>query len=344
MLVRDARQVARDWVIAHGREMPGCAGAFLHGSINWLADDAVLPANSDVDVMMVFDREPLPRSPGKLFSRDVLLEVSSLAMSEVARAELVLGQYHLAGSFHTASVLLDPSGHLSGIQEQVARDYAKRRWVERRCQHALEKIRGGYPPRGGDSFPEEVTGWLFPAGITTHVLLVAGLKNPTVRTRFLAARELLEEYGAGDFYASLLTLLGCERLSRADAERHLETLTAAFDAAKAVIATPFFFAADIGDVGRPVAIDGSRELIARGDQREAIFWMVATYSRCMMVFERDAPALKERFDPGFRDLLAELGIRSSANLRRRRADVERFLPRLWVMAETIMAANPGIVD
>jgi len=64
-------------------------------------------------------------------------------------------------------------------------------------------------------------------------------------------------------------------MSAARVEQHLAALTESFDAAKALIVTPFFFAADISDIARPIAIDGSRELIAHGEHREAI-WMVVT--------------------------------------------------------------------
>jgi hypothetical protein len=56
-----------------------------------------------------------------------------------------------------------------------------------------------------------------------------------------------------------------------------------FDTAKAVIKTPFSFASDISDAAGPIAIDGSRELIERGLHREAVFWIVVTYSRCQKV-------------------------------------------------------------
>jgi hypothetical protein len=132
-------------------------------------------------------------------------------------------------------------------------------------------------------------------------------------------------------------------MERARAEEHLVALAAAFDAAKAVISTPFFFAADISDQARPVAIDGSRELIARGDHREAIFWMAATYSRCAKVLHQDAPPeMREAYTPGYRRLLADLGIVSFADLQRRGEGVKEALPQVWGVAETIMAANPAI--
>ena len=118
-----------------------------------------------------------------------------------------------------------------------------------------------------------------------------------------------------------------------------------FDAAKAVIKTPFFFASDISDLARPIAIDGSRELIERGLHREAIFWIVATSSRCRTILFHDAPAeLQDRFRPGYERLLGDLGITSLADLRQRGEQVRAFLPRLWEMAEAIMAANPEIEE
>jgi hypothetical protein len=346
MLVKQAKAVARQWVNEEASTLLGFSGAFYHGSTTWFADDAVLPATSDVDLVVALAGPTLPVNPGKFLYRHVLLDVSYLAQNQLQAADVILGQSDMAGSLRIPSIIADPSGQLTILQAAVARDYAKLRWVRRRCEHARDKIL-----RNLESLPEaapfhdQVTAWLFATGVTTHVLLVAGLKNPTVRQRYLATCELLAEYGHVDFYESLLELLGCAQMSQARAEQHLAALTEAFDAAKAVVRTPFFFAADISDTARPIAIDGSRALIERGCQREAIFWMVATYSRCQKVLYQDAPLeLQERYHPGYWDLLADLGIRSTADLRQRGEQVREFLPRLWEVAEAILAANPGIDD
>jgi hypothetical protein len=208
----------------------------------------------------------------------------------------------------------------------------------------MEKVHGFL--RGADEaelFHDQVSAWLFGTSVTTHVLLAAGLKNPTVRRRYMASKELLAEYGRLDFYETLLELLGCARMSRTCVEDHLAALGEVFDAAKTVIKTPFFFASDISDAARPIAIDGSRELIERGCHREAIFWIVATYSRCQKILYHDAPEeTRDRFDPSFRRLLGDLGITSLADLRRRGDEVKESLPRLWAVAEAIIAANPEI--
>jgi hypothetical protein len=346
MTVQRAREAAWQWVIENAPEAPGFRGAFFHGSTNWLPDDASLPATSDVDVMVVLaDPEP-PVKPGKFIYGGVLLEVSYLSLDQLPSPDHVLGQSHLAGSFAAPSVILDPSGHLTRLQEAVSREYATRRWVRKRCEHARDKVLNNLQGLSESApFHDQVMPWLFAAGVTAHVLLVAGLKNPTVRRRYVAARELLLEYGHAGFHDALLETLGCARMSRARVEQHVTALADVFDAAKAVVRAPFFFASDISEIARPIAIDGSLELIERGLHREALFWVVATYSRCLKVLDQDAPAaMRERFDPGYRTLLGDLGIASFADLGQRADQVRRFLPRVWDVAEAIMAVNPGIKD
>lgn len=344
MIVGDARDAARRWVVAEAAGLPGFRGAFYHGSTNWLPGDAVLPATSDVDVMVVLEDPESSARPGKFRYQGALLEVSYLPDQQFRSPETVLGLPELAGSFRTPGIISDPSGRLAELQRAVSGEYAQRRWVRKRCEGVRGKIfRHLRSLDGRAPFHDGVTAWLFATGNTANVLLAAGLKNPTVRRRYEAVRELLAEYGRPDFHESLLDLLGCARMSRERTERHLASLADAFDAAKTVVETPFFFAADISDVGRPVAIDGSRELIEHGLHREAVFWIVATYARCQKILHHDASAeKKEAFAPGFRCLLADLGITSFGDLERRGERVEAFLPRLWEVAEAIMADNRSI--
>ena len=344
MLVHAAKALAWQWVLTAGQQLPGFAGAFYHGSVNWLAADATLAPTSDLDLMLVFDQPP-PVKLGKFVYQGVILEVSYIASAEVQTAEQILAQSHLAGSFMGPSIIADPTGHLTALQAVVARDYTKREWVVKRCEDVRAKLlRNLDSIKAADPFHVQVSAWLFGTGLTTHLPLVAGLENPTVRRRYLAARTLLRTYGYLNFYEELLGLLGCRTLRPQQVNEHLKSLTVAFDAAKAVVKSPFFFAADINDLARPVAIDGSRELIERGDHREAIFWIVATYARCQLIFQHDgSPALLAQFTSGFQRLLADLGIASSADLIQRGAQVKAFLPRLWHVTEAILTINPRIV-
>jgi len=346
MLVKEAKAVAHQWVQEEGSKLPGFVGAFYHGSTNWLPADVILPATSDLDIMLVFEDEVPAAKLGKFRYRDVLLEVSYLPQAQVQSPEQVLGNYHLAGSFRQPGIIADPSGRLTELQAAVAAAYANRRWVDQRGQHARNNgLQYLHQLHAAEIFHDQVMSWLFAAGATTHILLVAGLKNPTVRQRYGAVRELLAAYQRSGFYPTLLDLLGCAQMIQRRATAHLVALSAAFDAATAVIQSPFFFAADITQNARPVAIDGSRKLIERGDHREAIFWMVATYSRCQQVFYQDAPvAMQEHFNSGYRQLLGDLGIASTADLYARGEQIKASLPHVWTVAEAIIAANPEISD
>ena len=345
MIVKHAKDVARQWVIEEASQAPGFWGAFYHGSTNWLPDDATLPATSDVDVMVVLAGPNPPNKLGKFIYKDVMLEVSYLPSDQVQSPYLILGQSHMAGSFRASSIILDPSGQLTKLQAAVSRDYAKRRWVYKRCEHARDKVLNNLQGLNESApFHDQVVHWLFATGVTTHVLLVAGLKNPTVRRRYVAVRELLADYAHLDFYNTLLEISGCAQMSPVRVEQHLAALADVFDVARTVIKTPFFFASDISDIARPIAIDGSREMIERGNHREAIFWLVATYSRCQKVLYHDAPVeMQDRFSPGYRQLLGDLGITSFADLQQRGEQVKELLPRVWEIAEAIMAANPEVV-
>lgn len=344
MRVSEAKAVARGWVLAQGCRTPGFAGAYLAGSITWLPDGAPLPETSDVDVMLVIDG-PLPANKlGKFPYQGVLLEVTYLPQAQVQSPEQILGDYHLAGSFRRPNVIADPTGHLARLQAAVGQGFARRVWVERRCAQAtqrmverLESIDPSAP------LQNQVMAWLFAAGGAPHVLLAAGLRNPTVRRRYVAVHDLLADYGLLDFYPPLLALLGCAQLRREQVAAQLPALEAAFGDAAGVVQSSYPFAADLSQQGRAVAIDGSRQLIQSGWHREAIFWMVATYSRCQQVFAQDAPReMQARHTPGYHALLALLGIDAAGDLAQQGERVRAFLPRLQAMTGAVLAANPEI--
>ena len=339
--VREAREVAARWVVGQAAGTPGFAGAYFSGSSIWLPDDAELPVGSDVDVMVVTDGVEAPPKLGKFRHEGVLIEVTYLSWEQIRSAEHILASYHLAGSFRTDTLIADPTGRLTELQKATARDYAKLPWVRRRCLDAERRIVAGIGSLDPSAAPyEQVTGWLFPAGVTTHVLLSAGLRNPTVRLRYLAVRELLVEYGMPEVQEELLGLLGCANLTRAEVERWLGAMTEVFDATVPLVRTPFFFASDITAEARPIAVDGSRHLVERGRHREAVFWIVATYARCLKILAHDAsPATYARFVPAFEELTAGLGL---TDLQRRAQEVMDFLPRLGEITEAILARNSGI--
>jgi hypothetical protein len=163
-------------------------GAYFSGSTVGISDEAKLSPASDIDIVIVTAQTEPPLKLGKFIFRDTLLEVTYLSWNEFSSVEEILSSYHLAGSFRMDTIIADPTGHLRKLQKQVSRHFAEREWVHRRCENAIQRIENSL--RSIDiSAPwhDQVTGWLFPTGVTTHVLLVAALRNPTVRLRYLAA-------------------------------------------------------------------------------------------------------------------------------------------------------------
>lgn len=336
MMVKQAKSIARQWVATEASTVPGFAGAFFHGSINWMADDAQLAPTSDLDVMLVV-AEPPPVKLGKFLYNGVMIEISYLDWEALASAETILSTGHLVGSFQGGTIIADPTGRLRALEGEVALNYADPHWIRQRCINTEAKIRrnlDGIDPAA--PLHHQITSWLFGTGVTTHLLLVAGLRNPTVRRRYVAVRDLLREIGEDATYTTLLQLLGCAEMDRTAVQAHLNRLIPAFDAAATVIRSPFFFAADLSEQARPVAIGGSQELIDRGDHREAIFWIVATYARCQDVFATDAPDLLATYTPHFEQLIAALGVYTYKDRVARRKVIYNTLPQLWQVAELFL--------
>jgi hypothetical protein len=340
MRVDAARAIARDWVLREAAGLPGFRGAYTAGSVNWLPDDADLPAASDLDVMVVLDGDGVTAGRRKLIQDGVLLEVSTVPLDLLRSPEQVLGDFALVGGFRLPSVIADPTGHLTALQTEVARRFTEPAWVRRRCEHArsrsllyLDAIEEAKP------LNYQLIGWAFGTSVTTLIPLVAALRNPTVRRRYVAVRELLAEHDRLDLYERLLTCLGAARISRAQTEHHLDALAELYDATVRAMTTAFPFSADISPLSRHVAIGGSCELIEQGLHREAVFWLVVTSARCLEVLATDAPGLIPRFEPQIRALLADLGIRSFADFEATREITRAVLPDVMAFAETLISGH-----
>jgi hypothetical protein len=345
MKVGTARAIAAEWVMLHLSRDSWFRGAYFSGSTIILNENEDLSAVSDMDVVVVTAHDEPPLKLGKFLYEDVLIEITYLSWSQLQSAADVLTDYHLAGSFRVDTIITDPTGHLKKLQEYVSGHFSDEVWVRRRCENARQRIEHGLKSiNPSDPWHDQVTSWLFPTSVTTHVILVAALKNPTVRLRYLKAQVVLKEYGQDEVYSELLDLLGTADLSAERVEYHLQALSQTFNAAAAVAKTPFFFSSDITESARSISIDGSRELIRSGFHREAVFWIVATFARCHKILAADASEdFQQAHLPAFNAVVADLGISSSDDLIKRAENGLHFLPRLWGTTETIIFKNPNVI-
>lgn len=335
--VDEAKRVAREWVLEQASERPGFQGAYVAGSVNWLPDDAELDAASDLDVHIVFDKADATERY-KLVRGGVLLEIVTDALDLLRSPEQVLGHYALAGAFRVPSVIVDRTGHLTTLQQEVTRRFAEPAWVRRRCEDALDRSRGYLDALTAEKplYLQAIV-WAFGTSVTTLVPLIACLRNPTVRRRYVAVRELLMERGRPDLYERLLGLLGCADIERRQVKHHLAAVASLYDACVPVLKGTYPFAADISHSSRYITIDGSRDLIERGLHREVVWWLVVTFARCLEVATVDAPSLVQSAEVGLRALLADLGIASFADFQASAVRTRAFLPALSTFTEELIA-------
>nr|CEL17740.1 hypothetical protein [Kibdelosporangium sp. MJ126-NF4]CTQ91036.1 hypothetical protein [Kibdelosporangium sp. MJ126-NF4] len=281
-------------------------------------------------MMVAVDAKPssLPPAPGKFRYDGVLLEVSMMSTNELTSAESVLSDYHLAANLHLPGILADPTGRLTALHAETADRFAEQHWVTARCADAMNRVHA-WLSRMDPAAPlaEQVTTWLFGTGVTTHVLLVAGLRNPTVRRRYIAVRELLRDNEKLDYHEHLLHRLGAAHLSPSQVSDHVDALETVFDAAMSATAN-YRFSSDITETVRPIAIDGSRNSIAAGLHRETIFWTVATYCRCLTKLTLAGKPTEPYLTP-FHTLLADLGALTAEDRREKADRVLADLPGLW---------------
>lgn len=347
MNVKQAKDVGREWVLEEVSKNPHFDGAFFAGSTNWMSDEAPFPGTSDLDIKIVLADSDPPDNFEKHLYQGVMIDTSYISNEQLQTPDMILGNYFLAGHFTTPDMIIaDPSGQLTKIQATVSRNFAQREWVVRRCEHARNQVLNSLEwLQESQPWHDQVFAWIYPTSTTTHVLLVAGLQNPTVHRMFAATRDLLAAYDQLLFQETLLALLGSVDLDRARVERHLEATMKMFDAAKEVIKTPFFGSTDLSDGGRSIAVDSNQRLIERAYHREAMFGITLTQTWCQKALYNDAPrATQERFKLAYQELLDDLGIPSPAVLQQRHDQVRDYLPRVWEVTETIIALNPGIKE
>lgn len=341
--VGEARNAARDWIAANSHAFTGYRGAYLAGSTCWLPVETPLTPGTDTDVMLVVGDETA--KPGKFLHAGVLLEVSLVTQTEIRSPDAILADYHLAPSFQGGAILDDPTGELTSLQRCVHAHYAERAWVNRRLDMVQHRIAAGLAALRPDApFHQQVMGWVFPTGVMAHLFLVAALRNPTVRKRYVAAKDVLTGYGFADRYPPLLDLLGCATTPRETVRHALNALADVFDATSVVIspASPLPYATDLHSESRSIAIDGMQKLIEEGFHREAVFWIVVTWTRCLTALATDAADRLPRWQPAFHDLVGELGITSFADLHRRADVVKAQLPAWRALADEIVFRNPEI--
>lgn len=301
LTIADAHAVAARWV-THNQQIH--EAAFIGGSAATATSETPYDPASDVDCYLVIS-EPAPEGKiGKIRINGVLLDVSWMTWPQIesARANAVT-----ASLLNFGAIIADPSRRLQSNQDEIRRSFVDPASIALRLEDMRQRIRTGLvadsshlPP------PEQLMNWLFPATLATHIPLVASCAPLTVRKRFVAAKHVMEPAD----YESLLALYGFTDVTVPRVQQWL-MLTERIFTENAVLAETSvrFWAGDIHEDARPIAIGGSQQLIDMGLHREAIYWILATCSRCLVV-RSDAEEAPSAYTDAYEAMLTALNIRT----------------------------------
>ena len=349
MNTAEVKRIARAWVQSEGPKLRGYQGAYFIGSINTRPDDSDWPPTSDVDIKFVLnegDPEAL-RNLHLVFECDgLMLDRSAQSFEIFQNAQNVLGSPWLASHFATNSVLDDPSGRLTSVQQYVAQHYAERAWVEKRCAQVAREFQPYKEMMlGPRSDPMNRLGFPEVVFAMAQYLLVAHLQNPTTRRALVMSQAILEEYGQSLLHEDVLQVLGSAAMAREQVVVHLDELRAAFDYAITVRQTRFPYDSAVTEPARPSTIDGTEVLIEGGYHREAMPWFLWSRSMCQIAIDYDAsPKERERYDRHYQQLLQSLGLATPDDHVARAGLAQRTFDRIQVAADAMMDKNPAIVD
>ena len=342
-----AKAIARQWLAETWEGKPGFLGAIYCGSTNWKADETEYVPPSDIDILIWIDSET--RTLDRLYRDGVILQPALLPYSRLSRTpEEILSDFRIASHFSVPSIIADPTGHLTLLHQAIAPVYAQRQWVCARCERVgtrLDEILDTWlaPDLETDAFWMQVMDFYYAVFILSEIIPVADLRDPTVRKAFVLSGEILAKQGRLDLQEALFALLGCQHMGRADVEAHFAVYENAFDQASAFVHTPFFFSAEVSATARPVSVGGVRDLIDSGCHREAMFWLVFIYSIAVQVMQTDGPIAEQAAHLAqYRQQMADLGLRTKADISARVAQLKALVPTFRAVAEQMMNNHPAI--
>ncbi len=334
-------EIVREWVDLHARHLPDFAGAYLWAGITALPPDAPFPLYRDVDVVVVLPKGAQDDTV-EVFYRGLMLEVISLDLEAHQDAEAILANPSHGPNMATTQILADPTGILAPLQQAVAAEYSRRRWIEARCEKEKASAEKALTAmRQASTFTERIDSvWQFLSALS-GLLAVAQLKRPTTRRTLTLLRELLEAQGRPDLNEAALTLFGSAHMSRADVQAMLDQSVLAFDRSVEVYQTPTPYGFTIRPHLRPYLAEATQEMIDEGNHREAMFWIMALAGELYLVLQNDAPdGEKPEFAAQLQAMHAALGYTSAEAWAERLDSAERLAQEIYRIADALVALHP----
>lgn len=264
----------KEWVNIQTEQFPGFLGAHLMGGITSMALSDPFPTYRDVDLHIILhDDVDVPGENAEVLYQGLMIEAGFRQQKDYRTPEVVLADPVIASHMAVPSILSDHSGFLSQLHEVISREYARRKWVQARCEVEKREALGKLETISHIPDPDPVTAFELLGYASTYVaavLSLASLKAITGRRSSIQMRHILESLGRADLYERLLKVVGIGQVSREQAERYLRDAAEAFVLAVRVKRTPHPFGHKMYAHLRPYLVGGSQEMMDEGYCREAV--------------------------------------------------------------------------
>jgi hypothetical protein len=340
----EARAIASEW-LAGERERAGreILGAFFTGSINRMADGDELPATSDDDICIILSSaDPSPWRVVKREFRGLVIEPFYLPRERFLSAEIALSDFVLACHLAAPSVIFDPRGILAELKTAMGDRHDRRYWILKRCpaarDHSLALMSWA---EGVDALHLLNAIFFHSVQGMSQMLLLADLRDPTVKKSLVKARGVLENYGMEGLRGRIMHLLGADRLSPEDIRRMALDCRAALVEAVRVFRTPFEADNAISACMLPSIETEARDCIEGGFAAEILLWISGLHSLSMYVIENDSDSPSKS---GYRDSyvadMGAMGLGSVEEARGRLASARSFFDEVTRACEAIASSNP----
>jgi hypothetical protein len=357
MNARAVKQVAKQWVQDNLQAWPGLRAAHLVGSVAAAPDDVPFPAYKDVDMHLIFDDSSdmlVPRGPFlhpiEAEYRGLMIEAGLKPLADYRSPEAVLANPEIADHLLADSTLHDPDGLLAALRPAVQEQFARRRWVQARCEQERIGLSGSLSIAGmaesrmGPAAAIGIAGW-------ASMRLVAELCDATLRPvttggrSWLVARQILDSYGRLDLYEERLALFGLARITAWQASAFVKQATEAFDRALPVQRTPMPFGHKFHPHLRPYFVDTCRSLLADGYPAEAAAFAPPYFITSTQIMLADGPeAERQRWAEGEAAWLAEYGWDTAVGRARLLDGLRDLSSRVSALVDDIVARNPEVRD
>ncbi|AEI67789.1 hypothetical protein [Corallococcus macrosporus] len=350
MNVDQAIQRARAWVEQQSTHISGFHGAFLAGSLTRMPPNTPLEPWRDVDVVVVTTDPGSVQGDRMELSLDgIIIECGVLSDEPFRSPEGILSSAEHADNLAAGVILADPTGSLQKLHTQVAAEYARRRWVQARCDSRKEyigrRMRQAREALAADNFPAVFMHFYVAMSLLVGLTAQADAKPLTLRRGFVLSGALLESWGRADLHEEALALLGSAHLSREEVEQFLAHFDEAFELAVRVKRKPIHYDFKFQRHLRPYYVDGTREMLREGRHREAIYWIIGYCYQAWLVLLNDAPeALQQPHLERLVSFFEKLDVLPTSDWASRLNRLQDVVTKFSAAIDERIRTQPGLFD